>query len=1232
MLTTKEFLVCFFVFFSILLLSPLAAKAMPLGALLYRTSAQGKLYGYNSKDLIIAENGFIKDVYTGHVAIYVGEENSVDYVVEALPRGVALVPAKYFINRNNGEELMGVKLPLGWSEERGKRVAEIAKVLAQMNLAYDFDFRKQKGPESGEWICSGLAEKIYESADVTNFKDLEQLIYEKDNYAIDITPDGFDGESILKEGSEDCFSEIKEFSKIGRQAKSLLPFPEILGYDAGLERKDGRYFFFPHTQFLQASLRDVDLDIEIESSFKDELERGRLPFWKIVFRWSLINNPVSSAKQIAWKIEDLFSSEEDFLIAEERTKEELAEGDKKSDSEESEKEKVFRPEIKDNPFLYSESEIDEGEEDEGDVLIKENTSENRPSLLSRALNFFSSSVNSREIGQEAELTTQALEKEKDYKTTAPQVINNYSTEVAEGKPLKLLLDRICPSGEDDYLDLYNPNHEAVDIFSGNYRLEKAKTAQDPSIMLRFNNESEADYFDSSEIAPGESYRLVRSEAKEEIKASARAVVKNKAFSFDNGPYVIYFGDDAISSETDKDIIDFVGYGGSLYAEGGSAPEIPLGYCLKRKNHQDSDNNLKDFVLEPDPFYKNEVDDSSGDSGEGEAPIEVLKPLLITAVYSQGDDDAIEIFNPNDKNFDLVANSYRLEKAKTAQDPSIMLRFTEEADVDCSNNKCLLPPKSYLLISSNKASDDFKEGTDLIVLNDNFFWGEKDYSIYLGQGAISTPDDKDIVDLIGFGVAAKYFEGSAPAPSMEEGGFLLRKASADSSIDSLKEGGSEFSSLREYDSGDNARDFLLFGFIPSIEDPVVEQADVGQEVSALNRVWHFRECQGDNIENNKGEKQKIGEDDWTVGKWDCALKQGKIYPALNLPLNKDYSLDSASFSLYIKPEKYSVLDLIFHSSFEEEKKVEFSGQKVVLNGFPGVPGKKEAFWNPDGSWHQLFLVLNAPEDYLEIYLDGNLFYHGDFQIIFSSTFSSLELKGLDAYQEIDEIAFYERSLSGEEIKKIYQNDKVLSPYVKREEQKTPQVIHHWSFDERQDVLAFDSVSSDDILVLEKMWLKDGFKNGALRQNYGEDEAINLDFKQPFIFNDLSLDFWWRSPGEHSDKFDLELSDSGGAIFGVRGGTNHNYYYYKGSLLGMGQSLVPKDLEWHHIALVYDSYNYTINYYVDGELKFSRSHTWLGSRKISHLRLISTNYPHEIDELRLWQGALKKEQIKEIYKNN
>ncbi len=281
-----------------LLFTPALCRAMPPGTLLYRTSSNNKIFGQGSDPLIYAERGIIKDVNSGHVGIYIGQEHGEDYIVEALSNGIVKTPAKYFVNLAQGEVFLGAKIPRQVSALQIAKVVAIAKSLVGKKLAYDLDFKNQKGPGSGDWTCVGLSEKLYESANIFNPNNLGALEYDPDYYAVNITPDGFDNYSIVN-AQGDAFSRDKEFSKIARRPNLLLPAPELIGFDLGLEYNGERYIFLPYTQFLQTSLKDVLVDIPLSSSFPDQEVRGAINTTKLILRWSLINNPLSSVKNLA---------------------------------------------------------------------------------------------------------------------------------------------------------------------------------------------------------------------------------------------------------------------------------------------------------------------------------------------------------------------------------------------------------------------------------------------------------------------------------------------------------------------------------------------------------------------------------------------------------------------------------------------------------------------------------------------------------------------------------------------------------------------------------------------------------------------------------------------------------------------------------------------------------------------------------------------------------------------
>ncbi|MEA3464084.1 MAG: lamin tail domain-containing protein [Patescibacteria group bacterium] len=273
---------------------------MPEGTLLYRTSGNNKLYGYNTNELLKI-HPFKKDkieLNCGHVGIYVGKDkDGVDYVVEAVNNGIQKTPAKYFVNTSAGEKFIGARIPNNVTEKQRKKAVILAKNLAEQRLKYDFDFRTQKGPGNEQFICVGLTEKLYESADI-NIKG-HNLVYTPANYAINITPDGYDNNSVYNAKTGDCFAANVEYSKISRRAS----MGEIIGTNCGKESNGQRYFFLPHTQFLQPSLKDVQADILISSDFSGSKIRGLTPAGKIILSWTR-NNTVSSTKIAAQKVKN----------------------------------------------------------------------------------------------------------------------------------------------------------------------------------------------------------------------------------------------------------------------------------------------------------------------------------------------------------------------------------------------------------------------------------------------------------------------------------------------------------------------------------------------------------------------------------------------------------------------------------------------------------------------------------------------------------------------------------------------------------------------------------------------------------------------------------------------------------------------------------------------------------------------------------------------------------------
>jgi hypothetical protein len=130
------------------------------------------------------------------------------------------------------------------------------------------------------------------------------------------------------------------------------------------------------------------------------------------------------------------------------------------------------------------------------------------------------------------------------------------------------------------------------------------------------------------------------------------------------------------------------------------------------------------------------------------PIVDLKAVTITQIGTDGFDDWVELYNSNDQDVDLAAGNFRLEKTKTAIDPTIIARIGDGADGTYPGGTIIKAKAKYLLVR-DKVSAELKGRANAIITNTNFTFESSGYTIYLGIGAISSPDDSDIVFVFSF---------------------------------------------------------------------------------------------------------------------------------------------------------------------------------------------------------------------------------------------------------------------------------------------------------------------------------------------------------------------------------------------------------------------------------------------------------------------------------------------------
>ena len=631
--------------------------------------------------------------------------------------------------------------------------------------------------------------------------------------------------------------------------------------------------------------------------------------------------------------------------------------------------------------------------------------------------------------------------------------------------------------------------------------------------------------------------------------------------------------------------------------------------------------------------------------------------LIAKIYSNGSDDWLEIVNATAYDFDLVEAGYRLEKAKTGADPTLIMRFGNEADGTYPGGT-IIKAYSHYLVARSTASDFVKSQADAIATKDTFSWTEDAYTLYLGRGSISSDTDADIVDKVGYG-EAKYFEGSAPASALKPGYALERKVSATSTVESLSSGGLEELWPRLFDSNDNSGDFLLVPYdlaviaeeeginednkISTSTNPSLFVNPPGIDSDGLMALWHFDECYG-NIAanefqiNNQNPVDLSKSSDWLVGRWGCGAKMTHLATSTKATFNAPLDINQFSLNFY-----YQNLENMF-SLFVNFYNPESSGRRAYLEitsdgstiyGFPGNLGPTTSLpWPNDKNWHQATIVVDKENNYWAIYLDGEEFYRYNYTGVMPK-FEFLEIwSNQNEFVVIDELSFWNRSLSASEVKSIHLLNQPFNPYNWPEPQKEPKLEYYWSFDENSGYEAHGLSTLDTLEIAPEFWDIEGKKMSALKI------ASNLDFStsiRELLVNDLSLSFWWRNTSDpDGGMVSVEFKNDGYNILSMMPNLTNTAYGFNGFgeyLLPAGEQLLPKDKNWHLFTLTYDSYRYLLTFYLDGEKMAEKKLIKLREgEKINFLRITRDSWNISIDELKLWSGVLTAQDVKDEYEKN
>ncbi|MBI4778961.1 hypothetical protein HY797_00720 [Candidatus Falkowbacteria bacterium] len=414
--------------------------------------------------------------------------------------------------------------------------------------------------------------------------------------------------------------------------------------------------------------------------------------------------------------------------------------------------------------------------------------------------------------------------------------------------------------------------------------------------------------------------------------------------------------------------------------------------------------------------------------------------------------------------------------------------------------------------------------------------------------------------------------------------------------------------------------------------------LGIEARAANgpdHLWHFDECEGNIAKDSAGAENLPQNAVWIPGKWQCAISQSwqtqydieKAFstslPAGELTLSL-YWRNSAFPNegrnhIYLKKADGSVAagirpTMIYNPSIYNSTLFYDGGATSFV---PAIPS--------DSNWH--LITITYSQTGIGYYIDGapKAFLNGNYAI--KSLINSIEMKGENWPVNMDELAVWSRALSAEEVANIYNADQPLEPYNPPSVPEKARLINLWHFDEGSGAIAADSVGATVISPIVK-WSEGKFGKG-IEHTWRDGYLISQNLSQPIDSKDLSIDFWWQNSAYPNEgRVSLELQNSAGVkIFGIRPSIYSGQYYFDGSDIAIGD-IIPQDNAWHHLALVYDSYNFYLAFYVDGVEKIKVPKVWF-RRPITKLVIRGENWWYNIDELAIWQGALSRTEIKDHY---
>ncbi|MCK5416388.1 lamin tail domain-containing protein [Candidatus Parcubacteria bacterium] len=230
--------------------------------------------------------------------------------------------------------------------------------------------------------------------------------------------------------------------------------------------------------------------------------------------------------------------------------------------------------------------------------------------------------------------------------STPEKTNIKENTSSCGPATHVVINEIYTDETDDWIELYNPTDQNIDLLAGSYRLERRTTAgPDTSLFMEIGNLDHGSYHGShpngtTTIPAYGFYLIVRDNANADLISKADAIGTHAGFILTDSN-TIYLATGPVAGPpndvTDSDVVDLVGYGSALSHRTAPAINPSANQSIERGlTGYDSNNNFKDFTIKNNPTPRNS-------SGHGKSDIvinEFLASTTINSVY----EEFIEIYN------------------------------------------------------------------------------------------------------------------------------------------------------------------------------------------------------------------------------------------------------------------------------------------------------------------------------------------------------------------------------------------------------------------------------------------------------------------------------------------------------------------------------------------------------------------------------------------------------------